>query len=360
MPGNKSRLLALAGAAAFLIAAPARPQTKNSRIVEEIIARVNNEIITRSEYEKAKAEERAEVAQDCPSCTPAQIDARLAPLEKDLVRDMIDNLLLVQRAKDLGINVDTGVIKELDRIRQENNLGSMEDLEKAMRDQGINYEDQKEQIRNKLYRDEVMRREVGSKIIPDKAEIQKYYDEHKSQFVRPEAVYVREIFISTEGKDEQDKPALRAKADQLLERVKNGEDFGQLAKAYSDAGTKARNGELGLFQRGQMPKQLEDAVFKLKRNEVTPVIPIQTGFEILQVMEHYDPGQQPLDKVENEITNILYDQKMRPALRDYLDKLREDSYIEVKPPYVDTAGVPSRLIEEIPAGADTADARPGR
>src|SRR4051812_3388146 len=266
MLNSTFRRMALCGSFILFSLSIAWAQGKNSRIVEDVIARVNNEIVTRSEYDKAKADERAEAAQDCQSCTPAQINAKAATMEKDLVRDMIDNLLLVQRAKDLGISVDTSVIKELDRIRQENNIDSLEDLEKAMRSQGINYEDEKDQIRNKLYRDEVMRREIGSKIVPDKAEVQKYYDEHKSQFVRQEAVYVREIFISTEGKDEQDKPALRAKADQLLERVKAGEDFGQLAKAFSDAATKSRNGELGLFQRGMMPKELEDAVFKLKRN----------------------------------------------------------------------------------------------
>jgi peptidyl-prolyl cis-trans isomerase SurA len=94
-------------------------------------------------------------------------------------------------------------------------------------------------------------------------------------------------------------------------------------------------------------------VFKLNRNEITDVIPISTGFEILQVMERYEAGQQPVDKVQNEINNILYDQKMKPALREYLDKLREDSYIDIKPPYVDTAGVANRPIEELPATPET-------
>jgi peptidyl-prolyl cis-trans isomerase SurA len=347
--GKKASLL---GAVLLLGAGPIAAQGKNSRILEEIVARVNNEIITRSDLDKASAALKDETEHDCPSCTPAQIAEKTAAQEKDLLRDLIDNHLLVQRAKDLGINVDTDVIKQLDQIRQQNNIDSMEDLEKAMRTEGVNYEDFKSDIRDRLYRDEVMRREVGSKAIPDKVEIQKYYDDHKEDFVRPESVYVREIFVSTQGKTEEEKVGLRAKADQLLARVKAGEDFGELAKRYSDAGTAKNNGELGLFQRGMMPSNLEDAVFKLDRNQFTDVIVIPTGFEILQVMQHYVAGQQPIDKVENEITNILYDQKMRPALRDYLDKLREDSYVEVKAPYVDTAGVPLRPIEEIPPGAD--------
>ena len=352
-----SRKIALCALLVFLGAAAAAAQGKNSRIIEEIIARVNNEVVTHSDLDKARAQVKDEVQHDCPTCTPAQITEKMAPFEKDLLRDLIDNLLLVQRAKDLSINVDADVIKRLDQIRQENNIASMEDLEKQMRDQGINPEDEKTDIRNQLYRDEVLRREVGSRSVPDKAEIQKYYDDHKQQFVRPESVYVREIFVSTENKPEEDKATLRAKADSFLARVKAGEDFGELATHFSDAATSKKNGELGLFQRGMMPANLEDAVFKLNRNEFTDVIPIQTGFEILQVMEHYVAGQQPIEKVENEITNILYEEKMKSALRDYLDNLREDSYVDVTPPYVDTAGVASRPIEELPPTPEPAPSK---
>jgi len=235
----------------------------------------------------------------------------------------------------------------------------MEDLEKAVRAAGRDYEDFRAEIRNELYRQEVMRREVGSRIVPDKAEIQKYYDEHVQQFVRPEQVYVREIFVNTEGKTDAEKTALQAKAEGLLARVKSGEDFGELAKRFSDGSTAKTGGDLGMFERGVLAPALDQAAFQLNRNEVTPVIPLPTGFEILQVVQHYVAGQQPLEKVEVEIQNALYADKMRPALRVYLDNLREESYIFVKAGYTDTAGVLSRPIEEIPsapqanAGGDT-------
>ena len=348
--GNQvGKRIGLWSACVLLGATAAAAQTKNSRIVEEIVARVNNEIITRSELERAQVTLKGEVQQDCQRCTPAEIEQKLAPLEKNLLRDLIDNLLLIQRAKDLSINVDTDVIKQLDQIRQENKIESMEDLEKAVRAQGMSYEDFRDNIRNGLYREEVMRREVGSGIVPDKTEVQKFYDEHMQQFVRPEQVFVREIFVNTEGKTDAEKPALQAKADGLLARVKAGEDFGELAKRFSDGSTAKTGGELGIYQRGVLAPALEAAAFQLNRNEITPVIPIQTGFLILQVMEHYVAGQQPLEKVENEIVNQLYSEKMRPALRVYLDKLREESYVEVKPGYVDTAGISSRPLEVVPA-----------
>lgn len=339
--------------ACLLLGATAAAAQEKSRIVEEIAARVNNEIITLSELERSRVTLKSEVAQDCPGCTPAEIEQRLAPIEKNLLRDLIDNLLLIQRAKDLGVNVDTEVVKRMDEIRQQNNIPSMEDLEKQVRASGMDYEDFRANIRNELYRQEVMRREVGARIIPDKTEIQKYYDEHLQQFVRPEQVYVREILVNTEGKSEAEKPALQSKAEELLARVKAGEDFGELAKRFSDGSTAKTGGDLGMFQRGQLAPILEQAAFPLSRNEVTPVIPIQTGFLILQVMEHYVAGQQPLEKVEIEITNLLYSEKMRPALRVYLDMLREDSYIDVKAGYLDAAGVPSRPIEEIPAAPES-------
>ena len=345
--------------ACLLLGATASAAQGKGRVVEEIVARVNSQIITRGELERSRVTLRREVEQDCPACTPAEIEERLAPLDKNLLRDLIDNLLLIQRAQDLGITVDTEVVRRLDEIRQQNGIPSMEDLEKAVRAAGRDYEDFRAEIRNELYRQEVMRREVGSRIVPDKAEIQKYYDEHVQQFVRPEQVYVREIFVNTEGKTDAEKTALQAKAEGLLARVKSGEDFGELAKRFSDGSTAKTGGDLGMFERGVLAPALDQAAFQLNRNEVTPVIPLPTGFEILQVVQHYVAGQQPLEKVEVEIQNALYADKMRPALRVYLDNLREESYIFVKAGYTDTAGVLSRPIEEIPsapqanAGGDT-------
>ena len=336
-------LLGAAGAAAQV----------QSRVVVEIAARVNNEIITRGEFERSRVTLKGELERDCPRCTAAEIEQRLVAAEKNLLRDLIDNLLLIQRAKDSGVNVDTDVVRRLDQIRQENNIESMEELEKQVRASGMNYEDFRANIRNELYRSEIIRREVGSRIAPDPAEVRKYYDEHMPQFVRPEQVFVREIFVSTEGKSEAEKPALKAKAEGLLQRVKAGEDFGELAKRFSDGSTAKTGGELGLFERGQLAPNLEQIVFEMSRDGVTEVMETQMGFLVLQVMEHYLAGQQPLEKVENEIMNLLYTEKMRPALRAYLDKLREENYLETKPGYVDTAGVRSRPIEELPAAPES-------
>jgi peptidyl-prolyl cis-trans isomerase SurA len=351
--------LGVVGICLLLAAISARAQDKGTTL-EEVVARVNNDIITRSDLERARRQLRDEIQRDCKACSPAEVDQKYAEQEKDLLRDLIDNSLLVQRGKDLGTNVETQMVKRLDEIRIENNISSMEELERQVTATGQDYEDFKNTIRNQLLQQEVMRREVNSRIILDRTETQKYYDEHKPEFVRPEQVFLREIFVSTEGKSEEEKATLRKKADGLLQRVKGGEDFGELAKRFSDGSTAKQGGDLGSFERNQLAAALADVVFPLKKNDVTDVMPTQTGFLILQVREHYPAGQQPLETVENEIMNRLYGDKLKPALREYLQTLRRNSYMHVKPGYVDTAGVPEATIDEVSPVPEETSQKPAR
>ncbi len=283
-------------------------------MVEEVVARVNNDVITRSDLEHARQRDaNRKPSRIAPSARPKRLIKRSPTEDKNVLRDLIDNSLLVQRGKDMGVNVETDVIKRLDEIRIQNNIPTMEELETQIDKSGVSFEDFKNNIRNQLIQQEVIRHEVGSKIILDHAQVQKYYDEHKSEFTRPEQVTLREIFVSTEGKPESEMPALRKKADDLLQRVKNGEDFGELAKHFSDGSTAKQGGDLGKFQHGQLAANIEQAVFALQRLQTTDVIPTKTGFLILQVGEHYAAGEQPEDKVENEIMDRLYNERLRPG-----------------------------------------------
>jgi peptidyl-prolyl cis-trans isomerase SurA len=345
---------------ACLLLTPALAAAQDKgQVIEEVVARVNAEVITRGDLERAQKSLVEDAHQDCQTCTDAQINEKVAAQQKDLLRDLIDNSLLEQRGKDVGVNVDADVVKRLDEIRRQNNIASMEELEKQVTASGLDFEDFKNNIKNQLITQEVIRREVGSRVVLDHADIEKYYEDHKAEFVRPEQVVVREIFVSTEGKTDAETPALRKKADGLLDRVKMGDDFGELAKRFSDGSTAKDGGDLGTFEKGQLATNLDQAVFKLQRNETTDVIEQKTGFLILQVREHYPAGQQPEEKVETEINNKMYDEKMKPALREYLDMLRQDSYVEVKPGYIDTAEVAGSAIDEVQPESDDAAKKKG-
>src|SRR5256885_11805035 len=181
-------------------------------------------------------------------------------------------------------------------------MDSMEDLEKAVTGQGSNWEDFKNNIRNGILTQRVISNEVGSHITIGKEEIEKYYNEHKPEFVRPEQVALREIEVSTQGKPESERPDLKKRAETALKRVKDGEEFGEIAKRLSDGSTAKQGGFLGVYKRGELSKELEDIVFKMKKNELTDVLDTKQGYLVLQVLERYEQGQQPLEKVENEIT----------------------------------------------------------
>jgi peptidyl-prolyl cis-trans isomerase SurA len=331
------------------------------KVVEEVVARVNNDIITRSELDKARSSAADGAREDCNGrCTPEQLQVAVEDSQKYALRDLIDQSLLAQRGKDMDINVEPEVVKQLDQIRQKNNLKDLDDLEKAVSSSGVNWEDFKNNIKNRILTQEVIRREVGSHINITHDEEMKYYEEHKKDFVRPEQVALSAIEIKTEGKKESEIPELKAKAQKLLDRVKEGEDFGELAKRFSDGATAQQGGYLGQYKRGELSKELEDIVFKMNRNQLTDVIETKQGFLVLKVLEHYEEGEQSFEKVENEIQDHLYQQKMEPALREYLKTLREQSYVVIKPGYQDMAGGGNSEIQEVNATPEVAKEKKGR
>lgn len=332
----------------------------DGKVVEEIIARVNNEVITRSELQHSVATAEEDAKADCQNrCTPEQLKNLTEDRQKNALRELIDQSLLVQRAKDMGISVEPEVIKQLDQIRIENKLASMEALEQAVSGQGMNWEDFKNNIRTGLLTKKVISSEVGSHINVPKEEIQKYYDEHKEEFMRPEQVVLRSIEINTAGKDEAEVAELKKKADTALKRIQDGEDFAEIAKRFSDGSTAKQGGYLGEYKRGELSKELEDTVFAMKRNGLTPVMETKQGFLIMQVLEHYDEGEQSLAKVENEIEGKLYNQHLEPALRDYLKTLREESYVVIKPGYQDIAGGGNSEIQEVSATPEVTKTKKG-
>ena len=340
--------------------APKAVDPNSGKTIEEIIARVNNEIITRSEYEKARQSAEEDAKSECQNrCTPEQLQTNIGDRQKNSLRDLIDQSLLVQRAKDMGVSVEPEVIKKLDAIRTQNNFTSMEELERAVSSQGMNWEDFKNNIRNTLLTQRVISSEVGSHITIGDEEVAKYYEAHKAEFVRPEQVALREIEVSTQGKKPEEIPDLKKKAETALKRVKDGEDFGEIAKRFSDGSTKSQGGFLGVYKRGELSKELEDVVFKMKRNDLTDIMETKQGLLILQVLEHYDEGEQSLAKVKNEIMDKLYGERMEPAMREYLKTLREQSYVVIKPGFQDIAGGGSSEIQEVSATPEVSKQKKG-
>src|SRR5258706_4767726 len=161
-------------------------------VVEEIIARVNNEIITRTEY----AHSRDQLKQEAQQQNAANADRIVAEKQRDVLRDLIDQQLLLQKGKDMGITGDTELIKRLDEMRKQMNLSTMEELEKAAEAQGISYEEFKQNTRNQIVTQRVIGQEVGSHMALAKDEVKKFYEEHQSEMQQPEQIRLSEILVA--------------------------------------------------------------------------------------------------------------------------------------------------------------------
>jgi peptidyl-prolyl cis-trans isomerase SurA len=306
--------------------------TPNAEVVEDVVVRINDQIISRSDIERSQEQLAQELQQS--NAGPAEVTER----QKNMLRDLIDQQLLLSRGKELGLNVDAEVIRRLDDIRKQNKMDTMEDLERAARQQGVSFEDFKANIRNQLITQQVVRDEVGRKLQLTQGLEQAYYDAHKQEFAQPEQIRLSEILIPTptDATDAVIAQAL-AKANEVEAKLKSGSKFDDLAKTYSGGPTASQGGDLGQFKRGALAKVLEDQTFVLKAGEATAPIRTRQGYVVLKVTEHNEAGVPPLKQIEPQIQEAMYTEQMQPALRVYLTKLREDAYIDIKPGYVDSA-----------------------
>jgi peptidyl-prolyl cis-trans isomerase SurA len=308
-----------------------QPITPNGTVVEDVVVHVNDQIISRSDVERAEQQLAEEGRQTGASA------ADVADRQKNLLRDMIDKQLLLSRGKELGINADADVIRRLDEIRKQNHMDTLEDLEKAARQQGVSFEDFKAGIRDNVITQQVVRDEVGRHLQITQGQEQAFYEAHKQEFAQPEQIKLSEILIPTAADaDDAAVAQAKAKAEGVEEKLKAGSKFEALAEAYSGGPTADKGGDLGLYKRGALAKVLEDQTFGLKAGEWTAPIRTRQGFVILKVTDHIAPGLAPLKNVEPQIQEAMYSEQIQPALRAYLMKLREEAYIDIRAGYVDS------------------------
>jgi peptidyl-prolyl cis-trans isomerase SurA len=329
-------------ASGVLAAMFAAPAVRAAHVVERIIARVNSEIITQRQYDREKAQLRDELSQQY---TGAELDARLNDESKNLLRNLIDQSLMVQKAKDEDVNVETDIIKKLDQIRKQDNLATIEDLQKDAEQQGVNWEDFRDKIRRQLLMQQVIERDVGSRIIISREEEKKYYDAHKEDFKSTGVIHLAEILVSSE-KRKPDEARTRANAAEA--ELKSGAKWSEIVKKYSDGPSTDQAGDVGPQKTSTLPPTIAAVLNKLDTNEYTEPIQVRSGYVILRLLERYSPGVPPFEEVESRIQEMLYNQRMEPKLREYLTQLRKDSYIFKAPGYIDTG-------EETPGSALTSE-----
>ena len=235
--------------------------------------------------------------------------------------------------------------RQLDEIRKRANLPDMEALEKAAGQQGVSYEDFKQNIRNQVVTQQVVRDEVGRHLNITPSQEQTYYQQHAKDFEQPEQVHLSEILVTTpENATDAQIAEAQTRADAAESKLKAGTSFADVAKTASGGPTAPAGGDLGDFKRGMLGDVLEKATFGLPVNGYTAPIRTRQGFVILKVDSHQNAGTPPLNEVENQVQEGLYMSQLQPALRTYLTQARQDAYVEIKPGFVDvgSGGADSR------------------
>jgi peptidyl-prolyl cis-trans isomerase SurA len=314
------------------------------RIVEEIVAKVNGDIITKGEMERTRQGIEQEFRQQ--GLNGSRLTDAVREQQKNTLRDQIDQLLLVQRGKDLSINVDPEVTRRIAQIQLQSKISDTDKFHDYIREQtGMTFEDFRDQMKKQALTQRVISDEISSRMSVPEADLKKYYDEHQTEFVREEQVFLSQLLVSTEGKTPEQAAAAQKKAADLVARAKKGEKFSDLARDNSDDTATARDGgQLPPYKRSDhlLVKDIEDMVFAMKKGGVTDPIKTPQGLLILKVDERFEAGQASFEEVKNEINEKLAGPKMEPKVREYLTRLREDAFLQIKEGYVDSGAAPGK------------------
>jgi peptidyl-prolyl cis-trans isomerase SurA len=324
------RMIVTASAILALAALGAPAGFAITKIVNRIIARVNNEIITERQFERKQQDLRTELAQHY---SGTELEAQYKQQSASMLSSMIDEDLLVQKAKDDDINVETDVVKELDQIRGEYHLGNLQDLEKAIEADGLIWEDYQDQLRRKLLMQHVIEREVGSRISPTRDVARKYFETHQQEFASPAGVRLAEIMVSTDNRKPEDADK---RAQDALAELKGGAKWEDVVKKYSDDTSNGPEGDIGFFPQGTLAPAVSAAVAKLDVSEYSDAVKTSRGNLIVRVLDIRTGGVPKFEEVETRVDEALYQQRIQADLRNYLARLRCESYVTTAPGFVDS------------------------
>ena len=299
----------------------------DTEVVDRIIAYVNDDIITLSELNERT---KAFVAARQQNPFLQQEQESLEKIRRNMLDSLVNERLAAQEVSRLNISVgEEEVDATIAAIQQENRL-SQEAMEAQLRKEGSTYKDFRQRIKTTLEQRKLVNREVQSKTIITDEMVEEYYQDHIQEFKKKERWRIQDIYLPFYPDDTSEERAkIRDLAQQILERVRAGVDFGSLAKNYSQGPGADAGGDLGYFARGELEPVLEAAVENLKAGQVSPDIETTRGIHIIRLTEVDKTPTKPLDDIREEIRSVLYRREVDFRYREWLSALRERSYIKI-------------------------------
>ncbi len=293
--------------------------------VEEIYAVVNDEVITGSELKKFESEMLRALQSQYEG---EKLDEALRDMKKDLLNRFIEQKLLASRIKEKNYNVDSDVEMILQDIKKQYNFASDEDLKNALQAEGIEFNEWKEQWRERRKQERLISEEVGPKIKVDNSQIMEYYRKNPQEFTIPAEFTLNCIFLNKSPGSL--KP--QEKMDQVAAELKSG-PFEPVAKKYSELPDAENTIALGKFKKGELDKNLEAAAFKLKKDEYSDWIETDNGWYIIQLADFSPDRLQEVKDVREAISGKLREEQQQVRLKEFIEKLKKESYIKIVKEY---------------------------
>jgi peptidyl-prolyl cis-trans isomerase SurA len=304
-----------------------------AEIIEQVLVKVNGEIITKTEFESLQVAElrnRPELAKA--STSSLAVQRAIAEITPDLILNAVDELLLVQRGRESGYALgDQQFTQIVDGIRKSQNLEDEARFKEALKQEGLTMDDLRRNLEKRMLVSQVQRVEILDKISISEEEARAYYEQHRTEFTSPTEITLREILLevptSDRGVNVAQDDAVRATAEDLRKRLLAGEPFPRLAGEYSAAGSKANGGLIGPIHSDEIAPQLRDLLASMNVGDITGVLRAQRGYQILKLESRTESKVKSFEEARGDIGNRIGEEKLKGEREKYLDRLREQATI---------------------------------
>lgn len=310
---------------AFLVAITATAAVA-ADLVEAVVIRVGDRIVTRSQYARRLNDGYAEIQQTVP---PAEVAAKKAEFKKNLTDELVAELLIKDRADRLNLTVSADEVKDaVERMKEQYGIKTDQQFEESLRQSNMTRADMEARMRDTILTNKVFGRELRPREDLTDTELRERYDREKERYRLPERAHLREIVILR-----PDNPALVEKARQhakeLAEQARTSTDFALLAKTTSEAATKDKGGDLGEVKRGELLPELDKAVFNATSGTVLGPIEATTAWHIIKVEQRLPSEVPAFESIKDKLRKDVSDETFQRDYKAYIDRLRKDAFIQV-------------------------------
>jgi parvulin-like peptidyl-prolyl isomerase len=321
---------------ALLLLPSLAPSGAGAEIIERVVAKVNGQIITLSEFQT-----RQIAAAQGARVDPANVGAFLRQNNARILQEAIDEILILQKAEDAGIKAPAEWIDEsIEGIRKENNITSDEQFQDALAREGLTLAELRQNIERGVVKRIIMQRDIQPKIEASDSELRAEYERLKAtEFTKPATVTLQEILVGEEAGGV-------ALAREIAAKARAGDDFAALAKAHSSAPSRAHGGDVGQLAQGEISPELEKVAFALPVGGVSDPIPVQGGYRVIKVNAKTSGSTTPYEAAKDRVHDRLMMARFEKAYEVYVQELRKTASIELR-----VREVPLQLTGPIPEGS---------